>query len=299
MAPILLALLVVIFGTTMPTPLYGEYKHTYDLADWSITGIYAIYAAGIVAALIFLNGLSDWVGRRGALWVGLAVFLFADVLFILWPSEAGLYVARVVSGVAAGIYVGTATVAAVEVASGEIKAHAATYATAANVLGLGLGPVVAGVIVEYRPQAHVEVYLLHMCLVAVSALLLLLTPETHGRQPSGGFALPEMPRQGRGPFMGAVLVGLAGLAAFGLLAGLTQAFLLTIAGVSSALITGLVVGLAFITSGITQIALRGVSRQGGDCWWAAWPWCSAWSASCWLFRFPQCGFTSSGRRYAG
>lgn len=262
-APILTALLVVIYGTTMPTPLYGEYKLTYHLADWSITGIYAVYAAGIVLALIFLNGLSDWVGRRGALWVGLMVFIVADLLFITWSSEVGLYVARVVSGVAAGIYVGTATVAAVEVARDSMKAHAATYATAANVLGLGLGPVVSGVIVQFSSRPDISVYLLHIVLIVISAILLAWVPETHHRRRSGGFVLPAMPSNQRVRFTGAALVGLGGLAAFGLLAGLTQAFLKNIAGVESPLATGLAVGLAFIVSGATQLLLKSVPIRRG------------------------------------
>lgn len=260
---VLFALATIIFGTTMPTPLYGQYKKSYGLADWSVTGIYAVYAAGIVLALVFLNGLSDWVGRRGALWAGLVVFALADAVFVGWSSELGLYAARIVSGIAAGIYVGTATVAAGEVASTAMKAHAPTYATAANVTGLGLGPIVAGVIVQDVPHSNIVVYVVHLGLVIIAALLLTAMPETHARRRAGGFVLPQMPRDHRREFMGASLIGLGGLAAFGLLAGLTQAFLKNIAGVNSPLMTGLAVGVAFVVSGLTQVLLRDVGSRAG------------------------------------
>lgn len=260
---VLLALATVIFGTTMPTPLYAGYKETYDLPDWSVTGIYAIFAGGIVLALILLNGLSDWVGRRGALWTGLAVFVVSDLVFLTWTSEIGLYAARVVTGLSSGIYVGTATVAAIEVAPEHRKTRASTYATAANVLGLGLGPAVAGLIVEYAPSPERTVFLVHLALVALSALALTTMPEPHRRGGATGFAPPTLPRRGVAAFLGAAGLALAGLAAFGLLAGLTQAFLDTIAGVRSPMLTGFAVGLAFIVSGVTQLGLARVPARAG------------------------------------
>lgn len=266
---VLLALTTVIFGTTMPTPLYAGYKEAYHLADWSVTGIYAIFAGGIVLALILLNGLSDWVGRRGALWVGLAVFVVSDLMFLTWTSEIGLYAARVVTGLSSGIYVGTATVAAIEVAPEHRKLRASTYATAANVVGLGLGPAVSGLIVEYAPSPDKAVFLVHLALIALSAVALTAMPETHRRGGSSGFALPVLPRRGVTAFFGAASLALAGLAAFGLLAGLTQAFLATIAGVHSPMITGFAVGLAFIISGVTQLGLTRVPARSGLRWGSA------------------------------
>jgi MFS family permease len=61
-------------------------------------------------ASLFLSGhMSNWVGRRRMLVPALAVNVPSAVLFLAFPSLAGLVVARIVSGVSTGLTTGTAT----------------------------------------------------------------------------------------------------------------------------------------------------------------------------------------------
>ena len=60
-------------GTTLPTPLYPAYALRWGFSALVITVIFAVYAIGVIAALVFLGSLSDQVGRRPALLAALAL----------------------------------------------------------------------------------------------------------------------------------------------------------------------------------------------------------------------------------
>jgi MFS family permease len=58
-------------GTTLPTPLYALYKMKFGLSELIITVIFATYAVGVIAALVVFGRLSDQIGRRPVLLMGL------------------------------------------------------------------------------------------------------------------------------------------------------------------------------------------------------------------------------------
>src|SRR6185295_19036721 len=61
------ALAVTMLGTTLPTPLYGLYRDRFGLSELITTVVFAVYAAGVLGALLLVGGLSDIVGRRRVL----------------------------------------------------------------------------------------------------------------------------------------------------------------------------------------------------------------------------------------
>ena len=103
-------------GTTLPTPMYALYADRMHFAVLTTTVIYATYAGGVLFALLVFGRWSDAIGRRPVLlaawcprWPAPSVFLVAD-------SVPMLLVARVLSGLSAGIFTGTATAAVIEAA---------------------------------------------------------------------------------------------------------------------------------------------------------------------------------------
>jgi MFS family permease len=141
---IALAFLITMIGTTVPTPLYAIYQqHLGFDATW-VTLIFAIYAAGVIAALLAVGSWSDQVGRRPMLIAGLAMGAISAVIFLTTDSVTGLLLGRLFSGFSAGIMTGTGTVAVIEAAPARWRGVSTLAATAANMLGLGLGPLLAG-----------------------------------------------------------------------------------------------------------------------------------------------------------
>lgn len=133
-------------GTTPPTPLYPIYQARFGFSSLIVTVVFAVYALGVIAALLVAGGASDQLGRRSTLGVGLALSAAAAGAFVAAHGLALLFVCRVLSGLSAGIFTGTATAYLGELGGdGAGRSSRATLvATFANMGGLGLGPLLAG-----------------------------------------------------------------------------------------------------------------------------------------------------------
>jgi MFS family permease len=142
------AFAVTMAFSALPTPLYVLYQARDHFSTFMITVIFAAYAVGVVASLFLAGHLSDWVGRRRMVLLAVLTNMFSGVLFLLWPATAGLIVARVVSGVSIGMLTATATAYLNELHAaarpGAGSGRSEIVATAANLGGIGLGPLLAG-----------------------------------------------------------------------------------------------------------------------------------------------------------
>ena len=88
-------------GTTLPTPLYVIYQAQWHFPAAIITLIFAVYAAGVLAALLLAGRSSDQAGRKPVLAVALAASALSTVVFIFAPDVGVLLVGRIVSGLSA------------------------------------------------------------------------------------------------------------------------------------------------------------------------------------------------------
>ena len=95
--------------STLPSPLYGLYAERDHLSPLTITLVYAAYAAGVVVSLIFAGHLSDTLGRKPVLLAAIATNCVSAAVFALAPSLPGLFLARVICGLAVGVTASTAT----------------------------------------------------------------------------------------------------------------------------------------------------------------------------------------------
>src|SRR6478735_3215506 len=172
-----LVLGVTMLGTTLPTPLYVIYQGRWHFSAATVTVTFAVYAAAVLMTLLLAGRSSDQAGRRPVMAVALAASALSTVLFILSPGIGVLIVARIVSGLSAGLMTGTATAALTELIPASASRRASLAATAANMGGLGLGPLIAGLFAQYAPHPTTLVFEVYLAVLA-AALLLLFVPET-------------------------------------------------------------------------------------------------------------------------
>ena len=71
------AFLIVMAFATLPSPLYGLYRVRDHLSALTITVIYAIFAAGTIAALLAVPRLAVRAGRRGVMLAAVATMMIA------------------------------------------------------------------------------------------------------------------------------------------------------------------------------------------------------------------------------
>ncbi|MGQ0616074.1 MAG: MFS transporter [Acidimicrobiia bacterium] len=164
-------------GTTVPTPLYPLYQRDLGVSGLMVTVVFAMYALGVIAALVWFGRASDHVGRRPVLRWGLALSAASGVVFLAANGVAGLLVGRLLSGLSAGLFAGTATAALVDLVTADRRPWATLVATAVSMGGLGTGPVLSGVLAEWVPWPLRLSFAVHLGLLAVAACGLYLIPE--------------------------------------------------------------------------------------------------------------------------
>ena len=85
-----------------PTPLYHQYQESFGLSPLMITVIFAAYVICVLAALLTVGSLSDYIGRRPSIAAALLMNIAAMILFVTAGSATALIVARAVQGFATG-----------------------------------------------------------------------------------------------------------------------------------------------------------------------------------------------------
>lgn len=258
-----LAFLITMLGTTMPTPLYPVYQSRFDFSQLTITVIFAVYALGVMGALVATGRWSDQLGRRPMLGAGLAAAAISDLIFLSSDGLSSLLVGRFISGVSAGIFTATATVAVMELAPAAWPKRAAFLATAVNMGGLGLGPILAGLLVEYLPWPLRLAYGVHLLLAVLAALAVLKAPETVRRpaQPKLTLQRLQVPEEVRDIFLPAAIAGFAGFALLGFFTATAPAFMIGVLGYDNLALSGLTAGSVFFASTIGQLLQERLSSS--------------------------------------
>jgi MFS family permease len=256
------AFAATMLGTTLPTPLYGLYQHRFGFSVLMITVIFASYAAGVLAALLLFGSLSDEIGRRPVLLIGLGFSVLSAVVFLLANGLGLLLVGRVLSGVSAGVFTGTATATLVDLAPAERRGRATLVATIANMGGLGCGPLLAGLVAQWASTPLRLPFWIDLALLipALAGIIAMRDPVARSTHPKLRPQALSVPVELRPVFIRAALAAFAGFAVLGLQTAVAPAFLGQGLGVTSHAVIGLVVFAVFTASTAGQLLLEVVPQ---------------------------------------
>jgi MFS family permease len=256
--------------SALPAPLYVLYQARDHFSTFMVTVIYAVYAVGVVGSLFFAGHLSDWVGRRKMILLAVLINMLSGLFFLLWPATAGLIIGRVISGISIGMLTATATAYLSELHAGARPGtgtkRSEIVATAANLGGLGIGPLLAGLLAQYAGHALVLPYLVAEALMLVGALALAAAPETAtvlrgGMRPAYRPQRVSVPQAQRQRFLAAAAGGGVVFAVFGMFTAVAATLLVDILHDNSHAVAGVVVFAVFGASAVAQILLNRTSRR--------------------------------------
>lgn len=246
-------------GGTLPIPLYTLWGNEFGFGPETTTWIFAIYVFGTLLTLVFFGGLSDQVGRRPLAIAALILAIASTLFFIFAANVPMLLAARLLSGFSVGLITSAATAALSELFRGRNKAFPAMISTAANMGGLGLGPLVAGVFAQYLPAPTVLIFIVFIILVAAVTVLTFFVPETHPRTPGAKFnwALRVgVPRQARTVYWKSALAVFPTFTLLGLFSSLTPRFIAQTLQVHNLAVAGLATFVLFEIGVIAQLLFR-------------------------------------------
>jgi MFS family permease len=261
------ALLTIMYvGATLPTPLYPLYRQAFGFGTFTLTLVYAIYVLGNLSALLFCGRLSDqWGRRRTALPAALAGLL-GTLVFAAAVGTGWLFVARVLSGFATGLAAGATTAWITDLSAGD--ALAATFASASNLAGLTLGPLLAGVLAQFAPWPLRLPYLVYAALLLAGMAVVWRARETVASRCGPLAWRPRLgvPRGLRLRFLAPAFAAFATFALLGFYAALVPGLLAGSLHQRGPLTAGLVVAGLFLVATLTSLlgrSLGGLAAMRG------------------------------------
>lgn len=218
----------MLLSANLATPLYAVWADEFGYSAAVLALIFAVYALVLVPALLLFGQLSDRLGRRAVIAIGLGLAVLASVLFALATSTPWLFAARATLGLAQGVLSGAATAALAELVPDGAARRAALLATLSQAGGSAAGVLLCGVLAQWAPDPEVTPFIAGIVVCVAVAAALWAVPETSRRQ-SGALRIrrPRVPAEIRGAF---VRVGLTGAAVWAVAAGLFLAVMPSYAG---------------------------------------------------------------------
>jgi MFS family permease len=245
--------------STAPSPLYRVYQRQDHLSSVTITVVYAVFAAGIVVSLLLVGHVSDWYGRRTVLIPALATALVAALVFLFSTSLPALLIARVLTGLALGAAVATTTAYLTDLDAGPDGTptrRSQIVSTVANVGGLAVGPLVAGLLAQYVRGGLRLIYVVLAALLVLAIVVTVLAPEGRPVPKPRPRYRPQrlaVPATARAEFSAALTGDFLVFTVYGVFAGLASAFLSGPLHRSSPVLAGLSIFIAFGMGALTQV----------------------------------------------
>jgi MFS family permease len=176
------------------------YRERFGFSTAVLTLIFATYALVLAPTLVVFGQLSDRLGRRLVLLIGVGIASAALGLFAAADGIGWLFAARAAQGVAVGTVNGAAVAALVELEPRRDHQRAALMSGLAQAGGSALGAVLAGMLAQWAPDRLVLSYLVGLGLSVLSAVYVLAIPES---APPGGrwrIQRPGVPEEIRSEF---------------------------------------------------------------------------------------------------
>jgi MFS family permease len=248
---------LALWASGAPTPVYPLYGSDWHLTPEVTTAIFAIYPLALVIVLGVFGDLSDTIGRRRSMLVGIVGVAIGAVLFGIAPNVAVVFVGRLFMGVGVGLSLSPSTAAMVEHAGPGASSRASSIATAATAVGLTIATFLGGVLVEYGPAPlHLTYWVLFIVTGVVGVAVFRLPndrPDGARRWRPRGFRVPRR-------LLGVVVAAAVSIAAAYALGAVVLSLGADIGedliGTSNAFVVGAIVALTSAVIGIVAIAAR-------------------------------------------
>lgn len=254
------ALFVVLLGSQLPTPLYRIFQAEFGFSALTLTVIYSVYLVTVIVGLLVFGPLTDAVGAWPALVAAIVLSAGGSLLFAVADATAVLYVARVLQGLAVGAAIGPATAALTDLQPRGDRDRAALVVTLATTSGVAVGPLLAGVLVQYSEGVALP-FLVDLALLvpacAAPVLLLVAVPPRRGRWRPGHL---NRPAEGR-MFGVATASATIAWAVAGLFLSVVPTYLALLAATDNLVLLGGVVFLMLAVSCTAQVAGGGIDPR--------------------------------------
>jgi len=253
-------ILFFLASSSAPTPLYAVYQAAWGFSPVTITVVFGIYAVAVLATLLVVGSLSDYVGRRPVLIAATILQAGAMAIFATAGGVATLLLARVVQGVATGAAAGAVGAGMLDID----RARGTVANSVAPMLGTATGGMMAGLMAELLPAPTRLVYVVLGTVFLLQAAGVALMSESAPRRAGALRSLrPQLrlPPAVRGPALLAAPVLVATWALVGFYGSLGPSLARRLIGSSSLVLGGLILFVLAGSGAVTVLLSRARSAR--------------------------------------
>ncbi|SPP93049.1 Arabinose efflux permease family protein [Bradyrhizobium vignae] len=172
------SLVVSFAAAAAPIPLYNTYRTEDGFTNAGISMAVVAYAVGTITALLVLGRLSNHLGRRVTAITSLGLLLLGCLLLLNVHDIDTLLAGRLLVGLGTGLAGSSLTSYIVDAAPSRPEWLASVVTSQGPMLGVAIGAIASGALVEFGPWPRELIYLVCVCFLLLSVALVAISPET-------------------------------------------------------------------------------------------------------------------------
>ena len=170
-------------ASSAPIPLFNLYRAEEGFSNADISLTVVAYDLPTLAALLVMGRLSNHVGRRSTAIASLGLLALGCLVLLNVHDIGTLLAGRVLMGLGAGLASSNVTAYVVDAVPSRPAWLASVASSQTVTLGLAVGAIASGALVQYGPSPRHLTYLVAVGSLFVSAVLIVVSPETVTRTP--------------------------------------------------------------------------------------------------------------------
>ncbi|MER7379816.1 MFS transporter [Streptomyces lanatus] len=163
-------------GSTIP--LFNVYRAEDGFTNAGISITVVAYSAATLTTLLFLGRVSNHLGRRPISIASLGLLLLGCLLLLRVHDIGVLIAGRLIMGLGAGLASSSLTSYIVDSAPSRPAWLASVASSQTVMLGLAVGAIASGALVQFGPWPRDLIYLVVICLLLLAMALIAISPET-------------------------------------------------------------------------------------------------------------------------
>ena len=248
---------LALWASAAPTIVYPLYERSWGFTAATSTLVFAMYPLVLIPVLLVFGNISDHLGRRFAILLGLGALALGTLVFGVASGLPEVLLGRALMGVGVGFSLSPAAAAMIEVGGPERARNASSVLTAATATGLALATIVGGALVQYAPSPlHLPFWVLLAVIVVVGVFAVLLP---RGVDPLAGRWRPRAPRVPAGlrrPFVAGALAIACAYAVGSVFLALGAQVAVELLRSANAFVDGAVISISAVAIGVVAIVAR-------------------------------------------
>lgn len=169
---------MVFAASAAPIPLYDIYRQEEGLTynDLALTAV--VYFIGAITALLIFGRISNHLGRKPVAFLIFALTFVATLILLDIDSALPLIIARLLLGFACGLASSAITSYIADSGHSLPSWLPATIISNSPMVGLTLGALMTGSLVEFAPYARTLCYIVILVILTLCTLLIMMSNES-------------------------------------------------------------------------------------------------------------------------